>query len=575
MTPTTGPKPTVQVPPTQPEPPPRSPGQIALQEIIRPVAIAVMLTCIAISVATLLKRIVPNWPARFFVILAFAASLESIHAYRILAHRDVGTRDRLRFRFVEWVTLLLIIRFGVYLHYGWERLLEDAAIWTVSAIEFFDYGFGLNAVLVFVFWYIALVLARAIWELEVTPIEHIPSVTDPRFYLRATMPRHGQTDRRARMFLIISTYLLGGTLLLVFTGMAQLDLRSFEALPDARLGSLGANALVYFAVGLLLISQARYTVLRAHWELQGIAIKGRIGQRWVTLAILFLLLTALGAVLLPSGYSVPIFEAVSVAARWIAWIVIQVLLLIIFFAAVAVRLLLELVTGQPGPQTPMPTPQPTPALPPGVAGRGPSLAWQLLRSLLFWWALLGIASYSLLHFLGDRLHLLAWLKRSRLFSWLRGLWNTLWAILRGAWTGTRGAVQAWATRARRQQTQRDARRARRWISLKKLSPRERARFYYLATLRRAERVGLGRPPHLTPDEYQHLLTQSLPEASGEAEGLTGIFDEARYSAHPIGNDTASRARLLRRRLVRWLQQGAAPSDDPPPSVASFTSDTDL
>jgi len=370
----------------------RSPGQIALQEIVWPVAIAVMLTCVALSAATLLQRIVPDWPSRLFVILTFLASLESIHAYRILMHRQVGARDRLRFRFVEWVTLLLVIRFGAYLHYGWDRFLQDAATWTVNAFEFFSYGFVMSAVLVFAFWYVALVLARAVWELEVAPIEHMPTVTDPSFYLRATMPHHGQTDRRARMFLIISAYLVGGTLLLLFTGMAQLDFRSLQALPGARLGGLGANALIYFAVGLLLISQARYAVLRAHWELQGIAIKGHIGRRWIALAIVFLSLTALGAILLPSGYSVPIFEAVSVVARWLTWVVIQALLVIMFFAAMAVRFVLDLIMGQPSSQMPMPTPQPTPVPPKGAEWRGPSLAWQLFRSLLFWWALLGIAA---------------------------------------------------------------------------------------------------------------------------------------------------------------------------------------
>ena len=122
--------------------PSRAPGQFALQEIVRPLAIAVMLTCISIALSALLVRIIPEWPGRFFVVLVFFVSLESIQAYRILAHRDVGQRDRLRFRVVEWVTLLLIIRFGVYLHLGWDRLLADAALWTANALAIIDYGFG-------------------------------------------------------------------------------------------------------------------------------------------------------------------------------------------------------------------------------------------------------------------------------------------------------------------------------------------------------------------------------------------------------------------------------------------------
>jgi len=536
------------------EPPERSPGQIALQEIVRPLAIAVLLTCLAIALSALLTRIVPEWPSRFFVVLVFLASLESIQAYRILAHRDVGQRDRLRFRAVEWVTLLLVIRFGVYLHLGWDRLIEDAALWTASALTILDYGFGMIAMLVLVFWYTALTLARAIWELEVTPLEHIPPVTDPGYYLRATMPRHGQTDRAARVFLIMAVYLLGGMLLLMFTGMAQFDMSVLQPLPNAKLGALGANALVYFAVGMLLLSQARYTVLRAQWDLQGIAVQGRIGQRWMALAILFLVLIALAAVLLPSNYTVPIFEAVSVAARWLAWFVTQITLLIVFAVAVALRWLMDLLTGQTGPQPSLPTPQPTPLAPEGATGRGTTLAWQIFRSLLFWWALLGIAGYSLLHFVGDRLHLLAWLRRTRLWAWLARLGGRIRAALRGVWLQAERAMRQWRVRAQQRQAQNAALRARRRISLKRLPPRDRARYYYLAALRQTERAGLARPTQLTPNEYQQLLVHSLPEAMQEAEGLTGIFHEARYSAHPIGNEMASRARRLRRRLAQWLEE---------------------
>ncbi len=535
--------------------PSRAPGQFALQEIVRPLAIAVMLTCISIALSALLVRIIPEWPGRFFVVLVFFVSLESIQAYRILAHRDVGQRDRLRFRVVEWVTLLLIIRFGVYLHLGWDRLLADAALWTANALAIIDYGFGLVGMLVLVFWYTALTLAQAIWELEVTPLEHIPTVTDPRYYLRATMPQHGQTDRAGRIFLIMAIYLLGGTSLLMFTGMAQFDLQMLETLPNARLGSLGANALVYFAVGMLLFSQARYTVLRAQWELQGIAVRGRIGERWMALAILFLLLVALGAVLLPSGYSVPIFEAVSVAARWLAWIVTQLVLLIVFAVAVAMRWLLDLFTGQPGPQPRYPTPQPTPAPPDGASGRGTTLAWQILRSLLFWWAMLGIGAYSVLHFMGDRLHLLAWLRRTKVWRWLSELADRIRRAWQRVWSLAEGSVRRWREAAtRRRRAQQPTPRARRRISLKRLSPRDRARYYYLAALRQTGRAGLARSPQLTPNEYRAVLVEQLPEATPEAEGLTGIFHEARYSSHPIGDETASRARRLRRRLGQWIQE---------------------
>src|SRR5690606_5676085 len=118
-------------------------------------------------------------------------------------------------------------------------------------------------------------------------------------------------------------------------------------------------------------------------------------------------------------------------------------LLIVFAVAVAMRWLLDLFAGQPGPQPRYPTPQPTPAPPDGASGRGTTLAWQILRSLLFWWALLGIGAYSVLHFMGDRLHLLAWLRRTKVWRWLSQLAGRIRRAWQRAWSLAEGSVRRW------------------------------------------------------------------------------------------------------------------------------------
>ena len=113
-------------------------GEVALEEIIRPLAIAGMLTCIAISLAQFINSLLPNWPGQLFSYFIFFVCLESIHAQRLLPRLYSASGDRLRFRFVEWVILILLVRFGVYLHYGKARLASDVAAWTEDMSAFFD-----------------------------------------------------------------------------------------------------------------------------------------------------------------------------------------------------------------------------------------------------------------------------------------------------------------------------------------------------------------------------------------------------------------------------------------------------
>jgi len=85
----------------------------------------------------------------------------------------------------------------------------------------------------------------------------------------------------------------------------------------------------------------------------------------------------------------------------------------------------------------------------------------------------------------------------------------------------------------------------RWgfISLRRLSPRERVLFFYRALARRGSESGLPRRPSQTPHECAVPLESALPEAISEITLLTEAFVEARYSHHEI---TTGQANLVRR-----------------------------
>ena len=75
--------------------------QVALQNVIRPLAIAGMLSCVAVAIAQLIASFSSAWPGNIFAALIFGVSLESIQANKLIRERKLSGQDRFRFRFVE------------------------------------------------------------------------------------------------------------------------------------------------------------------------------------------------------------------------------------------------------------------------------------------------------------------------------------------------------------------------------------------------------------------------------------------------------------------------------------------
>jgi len=526
----------------------REPVKIVLEEIIRPLAIAGMLTCLAISFAQFINAMLPSWPGRLFSYFIFFVCLESIHAQRLLPRLYSAAEDRLRFRFVEWVILILVVRFGVYLHYGQARLLSDVAAWTEDMSTFLDVGFVVNVILVAIFWTLALFLSQAMYDLETAPIERMPAVTDPDYYLRSTMPRHGRTDRQAILQRMTNIFFGGGLFLFLFAGLSRIDVQELVTLQHAPSAGVILNVLIYFMIGFLMISQARYAILKADWELQGIPVQEHIGRRWTVLALAFLGAIGLISALLPVNYSVGLIDTLSMIVRWIWFRFMQIAYLIIFIFSYLLGLLMSLLSGKdpaPPSQGFAASPRPTPPMPTAQADMA---WWQIVRSLLFWATLTGVVSYSLFHFINDRWGIFRNLSVLRLFAWLGGLWQRFRSGTRNTLLQIRRQV------AQRLAARRRGEKASRWgyLSLRRLSPREKVRYYYLSILKRSAQQGFGRIPSKTPLEYKETLSKELPEADEQLCVLTEAFVEARYSDHSVSEENASMLQRVWRHVKKAL-----------------------
>ena len=523
----------------------------AVEEGIRPLAIAAMFTCIGVSISGLALQVSPTWPSLAFAVITFLVSLEGIHSRRRLSRLRLASEDKLRFHFVEIVVLFLLVRFGVYISYGAGRLVTDLSAWTTNIGSFFDATFLIVSLFALVFWALSGALSQTIQEMETSPIERTPSTTDPGSYLRDTMPGRGRTDRQGLLNRIVGIFFWGGVILLILSGLARVDLREMVTMAHGRASGTIVNALIYFVLGFLIVSEAQYTVLKANWELQEIPLLGRLGRRWLYLAVGFLVIVGVVAALLPTGYSVGILDVLLAIVRWVIWAVVQLTFFVLFLISWLLGSLMQLLMGQPASVGPTESAPRMVAPPAPVAVEGEGWAWwPLVRSLVFWLLLTGVMGYSLFHFIGDRWGAVRWLSAMPLLAWLRRLWGGL----------RRGAGRV-ATRVRAEVAQRlAARRARagagtwHYFSLRGMTPRDRVRYYYLSVLHRSAREGFGRPPATTPLEYDAMLAERLPEATEEVHRLSQAFVEARYSEHSITHSDAEAAKggwqRLRRALAR-------------------------
>lgn len=531
--------------PAQPDGEVRSFARFALEEVLRPLVIAGLMACIAVSLAQFVEAVGGVSLRGFWVGMAFLVSLESIHSYRLLARRGVGEQDRLRFRFVEWVCILLLVRFGMYLSLGGPTLRADLDAWTANATRFVDPRFVVNALLALGFWMMALHLARAIYELEATPAERMPAVTDPDHYLRSTMPRHGLIDRQARINRIVAILFGGAVAMLMLSGLSQVDVRDLMMLSHSRSSGIMLNLLIYLLASFFLISQAHYTALKASWDLQDVPILNKIGKRWLLWFALFLLLVGLISALLPVNYSVGLLDTLYTAVNWFAFIVAQIVFILMYLVTWLISLLIHLFRPKDVAESEPFTPPPPPPAPTDAAGV--ELAWwPFVRSLLFWMVLLCVVGYSLVHYLRERWGLLRNLSLGGWLARLLGLWGGLGAGARRA-AQRLARLRLWPRRSGGDQQQ-----PFRYLSLRRLSPRDKVRYFYLSTLQRSAQQGLQRPPASTPLEFERLLAERLPEASTELHGLTAAFIEARYSAHSITQEDVSGVQAAWRRVKRLL-----------------------
>ncbi len=519
-----------------------------VENLLRPMLIAAMVACLAAPVVVFLEWLAGDWNGTYFLVFAFFASLEGILSERALQKQGISGWSYLFSRAGELLILLILLKVANYIPVGLGRLWADAQLWPANP-DLIVTNFDLFTIALFVpLWIGSLSVGRLVSELDAHQgqVEAPEDKTSTAYYLWLTQPSVVR-DRQERLDWLGETFLWGGVMLLLSAAGIHFLLPTMPvpAIPT----------LLYFALGVALLSQARFSVAHIGWRVQGIPVQPNIGRRWLLWTAIFLVGLALLASILPTGYAMGPIRALLGILGLVVQVITYFFALLYFLFSLLLSLFLPSV--EPTPPPPLPA---QPISPPEPRPSASPLPWvETLLSALFWLVVLGIVAYALFRFLKERLSLFeadgetqsTWW--GRLLGWLRDLWHQ-WR------TWQRGVQETLARRlAERRAGQAGRARPFRFFNLRRLSPRELVRYFYLSAERRAARAGQPRRPDQTPYEYRTALDGRFPDLEPDLEGLTDAFVQARYSPQPVQAEDAEAIKPLWERIKAALRRRRASS----------------
>jgi hypothetical protein len=311
------------------------------------------------------------------------------------------------------------------------------------------------------------------------------------------------------------------------------------------------NTLIYFLLGLILISQARFALLRADWNGEHIPISRGLPARWAMYTLLLLSGIAAVASVLPTRDTLGLLNALGYLLSIVSIIFQLVVLAITSIVSFVIGLFMSLI-GRPSTPPPSAPAQPLPVNPTPIAV---SIPWgEVAKSLVFWIVFLGMLGYVLLRYLRQHPAILIKVRQMPAVIWLGQTWRRVRDRLRGARARLAAVLKSAPRPSRTQHVRQPTHAAPRWVNLRRLSPRQRVQFFYLAMVRRGGEAGVGRQPSHTPYEYAIILREGRPEVIDEVTGLTEEFVEARYSRREIALEEARLVQRYWDRIKRALRR---------------------
>jgi hypothetical protein len=471
-----------------------------LTSFLRPALIAILAACLVLALLAFVRRFVTDLPPGYvdlLVVLGVLVSLFGSATTTWLAQPEQRGRRTFGYRASELGLILVITRLSIWLITGaWPT----AELFLTRPIDsLLDGYFWLGFFVVAIAWAQSTAMTGDLLAMALQPDDLYMARTFTDRWQDTARPVY--TDRPGILRRFVARWVLGGIFLVILAAGSQVDFpqRGFFAVLRQNIEPAVIVAIiVYFLVGLALISQGQLAVLRARWTVQKIPSAESVLRNWPIYALVLIGLLGILAAALPLG-----------GTFWLAVILVNVIYFIynllfdIFrFVMGLLLLLMSLLTGDPPPETPPEQPPMEPLAPPEIPPQT-NLMPPWAGGVLFWTLtalLLGYAAY--IYFSGKGANL----------AWLRRLWEMLrlrWAQMFSAYQGWRLSQLARVAKESDETEGKGRRGLLSWLNLRNLDPDQQVRYYYLAMLERAEEIGFPRRRSETPLRYAVRLEEQV------------------------------------------------------------------
>lgn len=540
---------------------PYDPTSPFTRRVVQPFLLALLIAC-QLGCAVLIVESV--WVGQTFLWLipaAFVVALFSIYTTMWLHNINNLQVHRIGYRTAELLFLLLAMRLLTWgISGNWPQLALMPDYYTQPWLLIQDAWFVVGGLVTVLAWERGMSLAYIFHYLALDRAEIAFYAEEKRSGLQYDRPI--SVHRTTLVDQFMTAWLGGGLVVVVSVALVALDIRNTAVSQFTTLTSFGLPPLMvwlvclYFLVGFALLSQARLATLNARWLIGGARKTTAVDSRWTRYTLVLVLAISVVAAFLPLG-STSLFgllvESMIAAAYWLFAIMMA-----IFIA------LLGLFLGSAAPEGGediIPPAQPPPPIPEQIADTSPFFSF--LFGAMFWTIVIIVGITAVLFFLRER----GFKFNTAVFE---RVWTQIWLALQ-AWWQTLRRQSKLAGEALRGQLQRanvalerDPETGGRWrfVRLNALSPRDKVRYFFLSTERRASEKGVARRPGETPREYADTIKQSWSPTAVEqdVDPMTETFLRAQYSQQELDPADVAEAKAHWEALRRQLRRPPAHND---------------
>ena len=490
--------------------------------IVHGILVCLLLTLMVYAIVQIGEYIIPDWNGDYLIWVGLLIAIEAQYSHRRL-QSGTEMREGILYRVTELVFLIISTKILLYVLNGFDSFWTDLQLWSDDFLFNFFTGEFLFAIFILLcVWSLATFMSSKLYYLEGDQ-----ELLNIERESRMTIFRKEVRDSLSITILVIGILMTSAsTFILLLDRTKGVETTGF---PFKML-----HVVVFFVLGLVLLSLTQFSVLRVHWFLDRVPIQNNLILRWVFFSFILLLVVATVSFMLPTRYAGNFLDFLNILLSIILWILWGIAFLVTFPLAYIISLIFRLF-GKSSEQIAA-VDNIIPKMPEQAGPSGGLSEW--IKSILFWSIFLLVILFSVVYFLRQNKNFMQRLNGLKVFNLLKRLFQGIRQYFHGA---TSKIITIVDEKRRQLLNRLKGKSFQRFnfINPHKLTPREQVIFYYFALIRRGQEIGIPRQPSQTPSEYQQELNQGIPEAEIEFESMTQAFLDARYSQKPIEKEKSS------------------------------------